>query len=177
VDDADDAAVVARCLGGDVGAFETLVERYHALLFNVALRILGDREEAADATQNTFLKVYEHLGDYDSAHRFFSWTYRILRNDCLNSLRQRRQQEPVPVELPVEDIPVDAVDVRERRRMIQAALLALPVEQREVVVLRHFAEMSYEEMSVALRVPAKTVKSRLHAARGRLVQLLVDQRL
>jgi RNA polymerase sigma factor (sigma-70 family) len=172
-DDGTDEQLIARCRAGDVSAFETLAIRYQVVLFKVALRMLGNREEARDATQSTLLKVYENLAAFDSSRRFFSWAYRILMNDCLNTLRSRRPEEPVSPDLLSIDAPGDRVEAQERRRAIQVALLALPIEQREVVVLRHFAELSYEEMSVTLGIPAKTVKSRLHTARGRLMQLLI----
>jgi RNA polymerase sigma-70 factor, ECF subfamily len=172
-----DEELVARCRAGDLGAFETLVSRYQAVLFKIAARMLGNREEARDATQNTFLKVYENLGSYNPSRRFFSWAYRILTNDCLNVLRSRRPEQPVPLELAAAAVPISSLEAAERRKAIQAALLRLPVEQREVVVLRHFADMSYEEMGSTLGIPAKTVKSRLHAARSRLMELLIDCRV
>ena len=176
-DDGTDEELIARCRAGDMSAFEALVVRYQVVLFRVAVRMLGDREEARDATQNTLLKVYENLAAYDSSRRFFSWAYRILMNDCLNTLRSRRPEQPVTPELLFVDAPISRVEVQERRRTIQAALLTLPVEQREVIVLRHFADQSYQEIGVALGIPEKTVKSRLYSARGRLLQILIDCRV
>jgi RNA polymerase sigma-70 factor (ECF subfamily) len=75
--DAEDAALVGRCLGGDQQAFEALVERYHRMMFNVAARMLGNRDDAADATQNALVKVYRNLARFNPEHRFFSWVYRI----------------------------------------------------------------------------------------------------
>jgi RNA polymerase sigma-70 factor, ECF subfamily len=175
--DDGDADLVRRCQAGDLTAFETLVARHQQVFFKVALRMLGNREEAADATQNVFLKLFEHLADYDPSHRFFSWAYRILVNECLNVQRQRRPEEPIVLEMAAVDRPFQTLEAGERRKAIQSALLALPVEQRAVVVLRHFAEMSYEEMSQTLGIPAKTVKSRLHAARTRLMDLLISCRV
>jgi RNA polymerase sigma-70 factor, ECF subfamily len=163
-----DAAAVRRCLEGDHAAFEAIVARYQQVLFNVALRMLGDYEEARDAVQNTFVKAYEKLGTYDPQRRFFSWIYRILTNECLN-LRRRpamhllgEQMEPAGGTAP------DAVEAAERRRDVKHAILGLSPDYREVIVLRHFASLSYEEMSEAIGVPAKTVKSRLHSARQQL---------
>ena len=73
--DHEDEQAVARCLGGDTAAFACLVERYERVLFSVALRMLGDAEDARDATQDAFIKVYQRLGDYKPEHRFFSWIY------------------------------------------------------------------------------------------------------
>lgn len=171
--DADDAVLVARCRAGDPAGFELLVRRHQRPLFNIALRMVGNREDAADATQNAFVKLYEHLDAYDLDRRFFSWIYRILVNECLNILRGRRPSiDCSAVELRTDRGPLDALERSERHRRIQAALMVLPLEQREVIVLRHFAGLSYEEIAGATGVPAKTVKSRLYSARQRLGELL-----
>jgi RNA polymerase sigma-70 factor, ECF subfamily len=170
----DDAAAVRRCLNGEPAAFETVVTRYQQVLFNVAFRMLGDYEDARDAAQNTFVKAYEKLATYDPERRFFSWIYRILLNECLN-LRRRpaihllgeRTEDAV-----AEHATPDVVEAAERRRDVKQALLTLSPDYREVIVLRHFAALSYEEMSDAIGVPAKTVKSRLHTARQQLASEL-----
>lgn len=171
--DLDDSAAVSRCLRGETSAFEALVTRYQKVLFTVALRMLGDADEATDATQNAFVKAYQRLDAYDPTFRFFSWIYRILTNECLNAIRDRRPTEPVTPDLAVTTTPVDALEADERREAIQAALLALPVDYREVIVLRHFAELSYEDIASTLGIPAKTVKSRLYSARQQLGVLLL----
>lgn len=168
----DDREAVKRCLEGDPSAFETLVDRYQNVLFTVAFRLLGDYEEARDAAQNTFLKVYDKLSTFDQQQRFFSWMYRILVNECLNA-RRRPALQRLDDDGPKAGTAPDAVETRERRRDVKAAILALPPAYREVIVLRHFAAMSYEDMSAAIGVPAKTVKSRLYSARQQLAELLV----
>jgi RNA polymerase sigma-70 factor (ECF subfamily) len=173
--DAEDAALVARCRAGDQVGFELLVRRHERVLFNVALRMVGNRDEAADATQNAFVKVYQHLGDFDVTRRFFSWLYRILVNECLNILRARpRASEEIGSAAETGDGPFETLARSERHRRIQAALMALSPEYREVVVLRHFAGLSYDEIADSVGVPAKTVKSRLYSARQRLGELLLD---
>ena len=172
--DSEDAALVGRCLAGDTSAFESLVRHHQRALFTVALRMLGNRDDAADATQNAFVKVYERLDTFDARHRFFSWIYRILLNQCLNVLRSRRSSDATMPSPPTFVGPHDAYDLAERRRRIEAALLTLPPDLRAVIVLRHFAELSYEEIGTALGgLPVKTVKSRLHSARRRLAELLL----
>lgn len=169
----DDAQVVTRCLRGDAAAFEILVERYHRVLYTVALRMLGNSEDARDATQEAFVKAYERLGTYNSEFRFFSWLYRIVTNECLNAIRGRKRQVPVPDDLEATGGPLEAYETRERRQRVQQALSTLTPEQREVVALRHFAGLSYDEMAQAIGVPAKTVKSRLYSARQLLGQRLL----
>jgi RNA polymerase sigma-70 factor, ECF subfamily len=170
--DANDLALVERCRGGETAAFEALVERYQRVLFTVALRMLGDYDAASDAAQNAFVKAYQKLDTFDPTRRFFSWIYRILVNECLNARRDGRPHEPIPPDLRADGTPADLFERAERRRQVQAAILALPMEYREVIVLRHFTELSYEKIGEMLHVPAKTVKSRLHTAKERLEVML-----
>jgi RNA polymerase sigma-70 factor, ECF subfamily len=171
---AEDVVLVKQCLAGDTAAFEPLVRRYQRVLFNVALRMLGDYAAADDATQNALVSAYHKLASFDTNRRFFSWIYRILVNECLNDRRGRRAFEPITPYSQTVASPADDLEVRERRRSVQAAVLGLPPDYREVIVLRHFGGLSYEEIADAVGVPAKTVKSRLHTARERLIASLVD---
>jgi RNA polymerase sigma-70 factor (ECF subfamily) len=171
---ADDAAVVGQVLNGQPAAFERIVERYHRMLFNVAYRMLGDREEASDATQDALVKAYQKLDTYDPQYRFFSWLYRILVNECLNVRRARRPHEALSNARVDTTVGVqETLEADERHRQLQSAILTLPRDYREVIVLRYFAEMSYDDIAAAAGVPAKTVKSRLHTARQRLAELLL----
>ena len=170
----DDSVCVARCLRGDAAAFEPIVRRYQRVLFSVAHRMLGNYEDALDATQNAFIRAYEGLDGYDPNRRFFSWIYRIVINECLNARRARKPGEALNEGLEADPAegPLEGVEALERSELIDAALVRLSEDHRLVVVLRHFADLSYSEMSDALGVPEKTVKSRLFEARHRLGELL-----
>ena len=172
----DEERLIARCLSGDTAAFEPLVRRYHRPLFRVAVRLLGNREEARDAGQSAFLKAYQALASRGAGRPFFSWVYRILVNDCLNTLRSRHPTQPLE-DMAGSVADTDAVETGETQRRVRQALLRLPADQRDVIVLRHFAEMSYEQAAMALGIPEKTVKSRLFSARQRLCDLLAAERL
>jgi RNA polymerase sigma-70 factor (ECF subfamily) len=166
---------VALCLQGDHAAFEPLVKRYERVLFSVALRLTGEYEDARDATQNTFVKAFEQLHRYDPQRRFFSWIYRIAVNECLNLRRSRKPEEPLAAgdaEIDSHGGPFEAFAKVEARSRIDQALRRLTFEYREVIVLRHFVDLSYEEMAEAIGVPEKTVKSRLFSARQKLAGLL-----
>ena len=171
----DDALLVARCLQGDPEAFDPLVKRYERVLFSVAFRLVGNYEDARDATQNAFVRAYVHLETFDPTRKFFSWIYRIAVNECLNLRRGRRPQEPLEHAMATVGGPGDAARDFEDRERIEVALQGLTAEYREVVVLRHFADLSYAEISDAIGVPEKTVKSRLFSARQRLGEILGDQ--
>jgi RNA polymerase sigma-70 factor, ECF subfamily len=168
----DDASLAADAANGDTSAFEVLVARYEGVLYRVAVRMLGDYDDARDATQSAFIKAYQKLGTFDPRFRFFSWIYRILLNECLNARRDRRQHEGVTADLPTNGTQIDLLEASDRRRLVQRALLALPVEYRQVVVLRHFGELNYDDIAATLGIPAKTVKSRLYTARQRLLEIL-----
>jgi RNA polymerase sigma-70 factor, ECF subfamily len=169
----DDATLVKRTLAGDPTAFEQLVHRYQKVLYTVALRMLGNPDDAKDATQTAFVRAFERLASFDEQYRFFSWIYRILMNECLNVIRGRRPEDELLPVLATTGGPYEAAMSGERRAQIQAALLQLSADYRAVIVLRHFVGLSYDEMGDALGVPSKTVKSRLHTARQRLGELLL----
>lgn len=172
-DDEEQAAVV-RCLQGEARAFGPIVDAYQRVLFNVALRMVNDRDDAQDVVQAAFVKAYEKLHTYDRRRKFFSWIYRITVNECLNHLARRRRPEPVD-EGEYERSPDDALEQREVEAVIGAALLDLSVDNRGVIILRHFVHLSHREMSRVLEVPEKTVKSRLHTARKLLGELLAKR--
>jgi RNA polymerase sigma-70 factor (ECF subfamily) len=169
----DDGSLVARCLAGDTEAFRPLVERYQRLLYGVAVRMLNDREDAVDAAQSAFGRAFERLASFDRRHKFFSWLYRILVNECLNVRRARRDREPLNPDIMGAADPGMDLQRAEMRKRVRAAVAALPKASREVVVLRHYAEMSYQEIAEVLNLPEKTVKSRLYSARQQLGQQLL----
>ena len=171
-----DEDLVERCRGGDAAAFAPLVLRYQGPLYNAAFRVLGNAEDAAEVTQTVFLRIVEHLDEYDSRYRFFSWIYRIALNEALNVRRDGAREEPLDDDDAVvagagSDPERHAGDA-ERSRHIQRALLRLKAADRMMIVLRHFSDCSYREIGEALELDEKTVKSRLFEARQRLRALL-----
>jgi RNA polymerase sigma-70 factor, ECF subfamily len=173
VKEEDDPALVLRCREGDRNAFERLVIRYQKPVFNVALRMLRSRQDAMDVAQTTFLKAFEHLGDYDPAFRFYSWLYRIAINESLNALALRKPRGDLDANVPDERPGPDrSAEGEQALKAIEDALMLISPELRTVTVLRHITQLSYEEIAAALGLPEKTVKSRLHSARERLRELL-----
>jgi len=172
--DEPDAAWLARLRVHDAGAFTQLIECYERPMFNVAFRMLGNIAEAADATQDVFLKVFENIAGYDPKYRLFSWIYRIAVNESIDRLKHRRHAEVVASD--VEDFPLASAERgpeqmagdAQMHDLIQTALMELQYDHRAVIVLRHFAECSYAQMAEILHIPEKTVKSRLYSARQEL---------
>lgn len=168
-----DVMLVRRCREGDRNAFATLVGRYERPVFNAALRMLRNPEDARDVTQTVFLKVFEHLGDYDPSHRLYSWIYRIALNESINVLNRRVRSEPVgDDEADGRRGADDEVASEQVSRQVQRALMCIKVEYRAVIVLKHFLDLSYEDIGQVLGVPEKTVKSRLFTARQLLKSAL-----
>ena len=166
--DEQDRALVGRFLAGDRQAAGALVDRYQQRLFNVALRMLGNVQDAEDVTQTVFLNVFSKLGSYDPAYRFFSWIYRMTVNESLNALKRRRKivtLEDMIVDPALRAAPERSAEVEDR---VSRALMSLKPDDRAVVVLSHFVSFTYQEIADVLDVPVKTVKSRLFTARERL---------
>ena len=176
VNEEDDRALVQRSIEGDRAAFEQLVVRYQKPVYNVALRLLRDAEEAKDIAQTTFLNVFEHLRDYEQGYKFYSWIYRIAINESLTALGRRKSFEPISgAELDESPGPDLEAEGDETRGAIEDALMRITPELRAVVVLRHVMQLSYEDMAEALALPEKTVKSRLYSARQQLRSILAPQ--
>jgi len=173
--DEQDRALVRQYLAGQREAAGGLVDRYQKRLFNVALRMLDNVQDAEDVTQNVFLKAFLKLRTYDPRYRFFSWIYRMTVNEALNSLKRRKRTVPLEDELDVRAPGLAADRAAELQDRLGKALMSLKPDDRAVVVLRHFVSFSYREIAEVLEIPVKTVKSRLFTARERLSLTLRGQ--
>ena len=173
-----DEALVARHRSGDPAAFPALVARYRRPIYNAAYRVLGNAEDAADITQDVFLRIAQRFDEYDASYRFFSWIYRIALNGAIDLARRNGREEPLEDDEAVPAAPgwdpEAGVLAGERTARVQGALMRLGMEDRAVLALRHFSELSYREIAEVLAIPEKTVKSRLFEARTRLRVLLED---
>lgn len=169
-----DKDLVKRCLKGDQKAFEILLDRYQKPIYNVALRMVNDVDDAADLTQTVFIKAYENLRSYNDRYKFFSWLYRIAVNTSLNFLEQKKRRDLLgDRDIPQEPGVEAELEASERVQKLEDAILELRPEYRIVIVLRHFHDLSYEEMSQILDIPEKKVKSRLFSARQMLREILL----
>lgn len=182
-----DRQLVAQSLRGRPDAFGELVRRHQAAVYNVAYRIVGERQEALDAAQDTFVRAYRALRSFDQERPFGPWIGRIATNVALASVQRRRslvvpwpRRAPRPgdesaagagVPDPAEG-PEGAYLAAEQGARLRRAILALPPHYRAVVELRHFQELSYEEIAAALAIPLSDVKSHLFRARRLLRERL-----
>jgi RNA polymerase sigma-70 factor (ECF subfamily) len=180
-----DEELIERFQKGDVYAFEQIVHRYKDPLLNFVYHFLGDRIDAEDVVQETFLRVYRNKHLYRNIAKFSTWIYTIASNLAKTELRRRKRRRlfsisqtgddnkgyDIPDTLQTADFQVDS---NMKEAFIRKEIEALPVKFREVVVLRDIDELSYEEISDILKIPIGTVKSRVNRARLRLQKRLGD---
>jgi RNA polymerase sigma-70 factor (ECF subfamily) len=170
----DENGLIQEALGGRREAFDELVRRYQGPVFNLALRITGDADDAMDVTQATFLKAYDRLDRFDPSRRFFSWLYRIGVHEALNFRAQRSRRAGVPLDFEVGSAVDDPERELERKQgdaLVAAALRRLRPNERALIALRHFQGLGYDEISETLELTTSQVKSRLFDARRRLREL------
>jgi RNA polymerase sigma-70 factor (ECF subfamily) len=168
-DDARDRELLAAHVAGDRDAFTLLVRRHQDRLWAVALRTLGDREDAADALQDALLSAYRSAAGYRGEAKVTTWLHRVVVNACLDRVRRNKVRQTVP--MPEDGGPADPRDQlgdRETAMEIEAALAGLPEEQRAALVLVDVQGMPVDDAAAALGVPAGTVKSRCSRGRARL---------
>jgi RNA polymerase sigma-70 factor (ECF subfamily) len=181
----DEQDLVSRSKSGDVEAFNLLVEQYQRLVYNLALRMLGNAEAAEDASQDTFLSAYKAIGKFRGGS-FKSWVLRIAVNSCHDKLRVARRYRVVSLDtlmLEIGDLPQgnnnespeDYALRRELGRFLNEGLAYLPEDQRLVVILSDVQGFSYEEVAQAAGCSLGTVKSRLNRGRMRLRDFLLQR--
>jgi RNA polymerase sigma-70 factor (ECF subfamily) len=169
-----DEVLVRRYLDGEASAFGILVERHQTRVYNLCLRVLGNREDAFDAAQETFLSAMRKLGQFRGEAAFTTWLHRVAVNACYDELR-KRQRRPMLHVVPEEDTPetrepgppsVDHADEVSGTIDAAAVLALVPEEFRLALVLADVQDMAYDQIARILEIPVGTVKSRVH--RGRL---------
>ena len=176
----EDVSLVSRVQSGDTDAFEGLVRRHQGRVYRTLIGITGNREDAEDGAQNTFLKAFQHIGEFQAAAKFSTWLTRIAINEGLQQLRKRKNVESLdepetdseggfrPRQVRAwEDSPEMAYSKTELRELVERELVKLPLKYRTVVVLRDLEEISTEEAGAALGLTVPALKTRL--LRGRLM--------
>jgi RNA polymerase sigma-70 factor (ECF subfamily) len=174
----DEQRLVRGSRGGDQSAFAELVQTHQAAVFGTALRLLRDREVAADVSNRAFYRAYEHLASFDDSRPLRPWLVRIAAHEALNELRGRRRDAAHTVggeagAIELEQLsggpdPAEVLPRRERSAALRAAVECLPEAQRVVVVLRYFADLSYAEIAEATQQTVNNVGVLLLRARERL---------
>lgn len=172
--DSDERKLVGRAQRGETAAFGELVRVHQASVFNVCLRLMGERAEAEDAAQEAFIRAFGRLNTFQPERPFGPWMRRVAANLCLNRLEARREAVPLDEERDeaAELTPEASRMQTEQSQAVRTALASLPAHYRAVVELRHFQELSYDEIAAELNLPLSDVKSHLFRARKLLAEKL-----
>jgi RNA polymerase sigma-70 factor (ECF subfamily) len=173
-----EARLARRALKGDQQAFAEIVALYQDKLYLMAFRMLGNRQEAEDVTQEAFLRVYRNLDRYDEGLKFSTWIYRIATNLCIDRLRKRKATYSLDAEsvdhegldgyavIPSDDrTPESEMLLTETQRIVREAIETLPAKYKSVMVLRYLHDLSLQEIGEVLDMPVTTVKTRVHRGR------------
>jgi RNA polymerase sigma-70 factor (ECF subfamily) len=172
---ATDEIIVERALTGDAEAFGELVRRWERRIFALTYGMLGREEDARDATQETFLAAFRNLRGFRGEAKVSSWLHRIAVNQCLTRHRRSNVRSELPLEdehetsassfaTPLTHSPVHVAEGRQEIAAVRRAVNSLPIELRQVVVMKEFEELTFREIADALDLPLSTVKSRLYTA-------------
>ena len=178
--------LLKKARNGDVEAFEKLIEGCQKKVFNIALRMLGNYDDASELSQEVFIKIFKSLGNFKEHSSFYTWVYRITSNACLDEIRKRNNCKVISLDEPVNlndnDVKPQVEDHRptpdmeaekkEMKKIINDAIKSLPEEHRIVIILRDIQGFSYEEISKIVSCPEGTVKSRINRARQSLKEIL-----
>ena len=165
----NDAEAITRCQQGDREVFRHLVERYQQRAAAHAMAILFNRDDAEDAVQEAFIDAFKAIDTFDTSRTFYSWFYVLLRNRCYKMTAGRQRTESLDEAVLVASQPGVADDTR---FALEKALHSLTCEEREIVCLKYFSGLSYDDLAMHLQIPRGTVMSRLFYARRRLQRKL-----
>jgi RNA polymerase sigma-70 factor (ECF subfamily) len=170
-----DEQIVERALTGDAEAFGEIVQRWERRIFALAFGMLGREEDARDATQETFLAAFRNLRAFRGEAKVSSWLHRIAVNQCItrqrrakvrkeSGLEEEEEKHAASFSAPLQYSPAHVVEGRERAAAVRRAVNSLPLDLRQVIVMKEFEELTFREMADALDIPLSTVKSRLYTA-------------
>ncbi|NLP37898.1 MAG: sigma-70 family RNA polymerase sigma factor [Firmicutes bacterium] len=182
--------LVSRCQKGDLHAYDLLMQKYEKKVYTLCYRMTGNKEDAADLAQESFLKAFRALPSFQGQSSFSTWLFRIVTNTCLDERRKRQRKPHIysldnPLSTADGEIQLEFADEgpgplqitleQELQKEIQELLHRLPPKQRAIIIMRDLQGFSYEEMAEALEISLGTVKSRLSRARSRLRELYLQR--
>jgi RNA polymerase sigma-70 factor (ECF subfamily) len=173
--------LLRRVQKGDLDAYGVVIQEHQGPVFNVCLRILGNRQEAEDLTQEAFLRAYRNISHYDPERPFGPWMRTLAANLCYNHL-QKASLERVPLEDERDHLPDHPhknpealLELSQEHRQLYRAIWQLPANQRVALELRHFQDLTYQEMAREMELPLNTIRSHLYRARRKLAELLEEE--
>ncbi|MBM4161364.1 MAG: sigma-70 family RNA polymerase sigma factor [Ignavibacteria bacterium] len=184
----EDALLIKRALAGDQKAYRKLRLKYYEAIYNLIYRMIRDKDEVEDLTQEAFIKAFTSLSSFNDEYAFSTWLYKIATNNCIDYIRRKKLQTfsiDKPVESKESDFTYELPDStyepdqelidRQRKRLLEDAINSLPAKYRQVIHLRHVEEKEYQEIAAMLRLPLGTVKAHIFRAREMLNKYLRDK--
>lgn len=184
----EDSLLVRRAIKGDQKAFRRLRVKYHDAIFNLIARMIRNREEVEDLTQEAFIKAFTSIRTFNEEYAFSTWLYKIASNNCIDHIRRKKLQT-FSIDKPIESkdsdyffelpdstyIPDREIISNQRKRLLEDAINSLPPKYRQVIILRHTEEREYQEIAKMLKLPLGTVKAHIFRAREMLYRYLRDK--
>jgi RNA polymerase sigma factor (sigma-70 family) len=184
----EDSLLVKRALGGDQDAFGRLKQKYHEAIYGLIYRMIREKDEVEDLTQEAFIKAFTSLSTFNDEYAFSTWLYKIASNNCIDYIRRKKLQTfsiDKPVESKDSDFTFEVPDSTfepdrdmistQRKRFLDEAINSLPPKYRQVIILRHQEEKDYQEIAEILKLPLGTVKAHIFRAREMLNKYLRDK--
>lgn len=184
----EDALLIRRALAGEQRAYKKLRQKYHESIYNLIYRMIRDKDEVEDLTQEAFIKAFMSLSSFNDEFAFSTWLYKIATNNCIDYIRRKKLQT-FSIDKPIEskesdytyELPdstyepdQDLID-RQRKKLLEDAINSLPAKYQHVIHLRHVEEKEYQEIAATLRLPLGTVKAHIFRAREMLNKYLRDR--
>ena len=183
----DDLKIIEACLLGKSDAFSGIINKYKGMVYNLAYRMCGNFHDSEDITQEAFVKAYQSLSHYNPSYRFSTWLYQVTLNIIRDRLKKKNLDSiSISLDKPSSEgqvikdgliaekgnNPEQFLADQDRREKIQQAIMSLPVQYREIIVLRHLEDLSYQELASILKISPDAVKVRLYRAREQLKNYL-----
>lgn len=181
--------LIEKSKNGDIESFEKLIEKYQVVAFNIAYRMLGNKEDASDVAQESLVKVYKSLKSFRGDSNFSTWFYRIVKNNCIDAIRKMKKMKTYSLDKEFETengsysfqiadskyLPDKIYEIKERQELVQTALGKIPEKYRGVLILRDIQGFTYEEIAGITENPIGTVKSRINRGRLILKEILIKE--
>ena len=184
----EDTSLIQQALAGDQSAFSRLRQKYHDAIFNLIYRMIREKDEVEDLTQEAFIKAFASLATFNNEYAFSTWLYKIATNNCIDYIRRKKLQTfsiDKPIESKESDFSFELPDstyapdkemiLSQRKKFLDDAINSLPQKYRQVIIMRHQEELEYQEIAQILKLPLGTVKAHIFRAREMLYKYLRDK--
>lgn len=184
----EDSKLIRLALKGDQSSFARLRQKYHDAIYNLIYRMIREKDEVEDLTQEAFIKAFASLASFNDEYAFSTWLYKIATNNCIDYIRRKKLHTfsiDKPIESKESDFSFELPDssnepdqemiATQRRKLLEDAINSLPPKYRQVIVMRHQEELEYQEIAQILKLPLGTVKAHIFRAREMLYKYLRDK--